>query len=164
MIKVSIPNIRNIKQAILKGIEKTIPDNPKSITIGIHEDVGTHANSNMTVAKIGAINHFGADNIPARPWLDVGVASGKKEYTRIIRNVVGNGGSLDDALDIVAPVAQAATQQYIIKLKTPANAPSTIKRKNSTNPLIDTGQMSQSVKAKIVNKPIKGGADAVLYA
>ncbi len=84
-------------------------------------------------------------NIPARPWLSPGVASGNAHYVKIIERELANGGSADSALEKVGVVAVGKVQKYMTDLKSPPNAPSTIKKKGSSNPLIDSGAMRQSV-------------------
>ena len=111
----------------------------------------------MTNAQIGAINHFGNDRIPARPWLDVGVKSGNAEYIKQIEAAAKNNEPLDLALERCGLLAVGFTQQYITELSTPPNAPYTIKKKGSANVLIDTGQMRQSVTYQTTNiKPKEG--------
>ena len=95
--------------------------------------------------------------IPARPWLSPGVQSGNDEYLKIITDAMEKQKPLSDALEKVGVVAAAKVQVYMTELKTPPNAPSTIKKKGSSNPLIDTGAMRQSVTYKVVNtKPTEG--------
>jgi len=83
--------------------------------------------------------------IPARPWLDVGVASGTQDVIEYIRTEIGKGADMDHVIEGVGIVAAGATQQFMTDLKTPPNAPYTIKKKGSDNPLIDTGAMRASV-------------------
>ena len=157
--KLKPPNTREVKAALMERIQKAIPKNPRGLTVGIHEDAGSHDESGLTVAEIGAKNHFGFDNSPARPWLDVGVESGQKKYERAVKQTVKQGGSLDDALELVGVFAQSSTQLYVRNLKTPPNAPDTIARKGSSNPLIDTGQMVQSITSVVVDSLPKEGTD-----
>ena len=41
-------------------------------------------------------------------------------------------------------------QEEAVKLKNPPNAPLTIENKNSSNPLVDTGEMIRKVTYKII--------------
>ena len=84
-------------------------------------------------------------NIPARPWLAPGVESGTREYIGIIESGVKDGKSPDMILETIGVIAVGKVQQYMTDLKTPPNAPSTIAKKGSSNPLIDSGAMRQSV-------------------
>lgn len=96
-------------------------------------------------------------NIPARPWLNPGVASGNTEYLKIIEQTMSDGGTMNMALNRVGVVAVGMVQKYMTDLRTPPNAPSTIKKKGSSNPLIDSGALRQSVTYKITtSKPTEG--------
>ena len=96
-------------------------------------------------------------SIPARPWLNPGVASGDEEYLKIIERVIAAGEPLDKALEQIGVVAVGMVQKYMTDLKTPPNAPSTIKAKGSSNPLIDSGALRQSVTYKVTStKPTEG--------
>lgn len=88
-------------------------------------------------------------NIPARPWLSPGVDASNLEYVKLIEDGIANGDTMDQTLNRVGVVAVASVQRYMTELRTPPNAPSTIKRKGSSNPLIDSGAMRQSVTYKI---------------
>jgi phage gpG-like protein len=96
-------------------------------------------------------------NIPARPWLNPGVMSGNVEYLNIIERALKDGKTLDYALNQVGVVAVGMVQKYMTDLRSPANAPSTIKKKGSSNPLIDSGALRQSVTYKITtSEPTEG--------
>lgn len=96
-------------------------------------------------------------SIPARPWLNPGVQSGNVEYLSIIEKSAAKGESLDVALNKVGLVAVGLVQKYMTELRTPPNAPSTIKKKKSSNPLIDSGALRASVSYKITpSKPTEG--------
>ena len=91
--------------------------------------------------------------IPARPWLAPGVQSGTIEYLREIEKGVKKGDNLDMVLDRVGIIATGKVQQYMTDLRTPPNAPSTIAKKGSSNPLIDSGMLRGSVTYSV--SPIK---------
>ena len=156
MINVSVTGLQEAQNALRKEIEKLVADK-KSVLVGIHEGAGQVEDGTISMARLGAIQHFGDDreHIPARPWLDVGVKTGVKDYVSILKD---NGDDLDNALNLVGLVAVGKVQQYMIELKTPKNAPSTIKRKKGVdNPLIDNGALMQSVTYSITNEEVKEG-------
>ncbi|WVH13983.1 hypothetical protein CASP1_00062 [Alcaligenes phage CASP1] len=126
--------------------------------VGIHEAAGMHESGDLTVAAVGAYNHFGVpDKIPARPWLDVGVDTGTKEYLETIEEGIAEGLDSKQILEQVGALAVGYTQQFITDLRDPPNADSTIKKKGSDNPLIDTGNLRQSVTYSVVrNVPSEG--------
>ncbi len=95
--------------------------------------------------------------IPARPWLLPGVQSGNADYIDIITRAMKDQIPLARALEQVGVVAASKVQLYMTNLKTPPNAPSTVKKKGSNNPLIDSGALRQSVTFKVTtNEPTEG--------
>jgi len=152
MIKITVPNLQKIQNEIRKEIEKLTHD--KTVLVGIHEDAPQVEGGDITMAQLGAVLHFGNQNIPARPWLDVGVQSGSADYLSVIEN---NSDDLDRALNMIGSIAVGKAQQYMTELQDPPNAPSTAKKKGSSNPLIDTGALRQSVTYSIIDgKPEEG--------
>lgn len=98
-------------------------------------------------------------NIPARPWLEPGVASGTDEILKTIQDGVEQGKDMDAILETVGVVAAGAVRVYMTELKTPPNAPSTIRKKGSANPLIDTGAMRQSVTHQVQGGKVEEGLE-----
>ena len=54
-----------------------------------------------------------------------------------------------DALGLLGQFVADAMSQKIVKLKSPPNKPATIKRKKKSNPLVDTGQMKNSITYEV---------------
>jgi len=153
--KVTVTNVQQARDAIQKALRELMTD--KFVMVGIHEDAGQHDDSTLSMAQVGAVNEFGTQHIPARPWLNPGVASGNAEYYDIITKTMADGGTPEQALNKVGVVAVGKVQKYMTDLRTPPNAASTIKKKGSSNPLIDSGAMRQSVTYKIDSgKPTEG--------
>jgi len=133
----------------------------KYALVGIHEDAAAvEGDAGITMAELGAVLHFGTDGppkIPARPWLDTGVASGSQDYIAYIRDEIAKGSTMDQVVEGVGILAAGATQQFMTDLKTPANAAYTIMMKGSDNPLIDKGHLRASVVSTTTDeKPTEG--------
>jgi len=127
--------------------------------VGIHESAGMVEDGSMTTATLGAIQHFGNDNIPERPWLDRGAESGAREYLDTIREGIKDGLTSRQIMAQVGVEAEGAIKQYITDLNSPPNAPSTIKRKGSSSPLIDTGNLRASITSVVVRKKSREGLE-----
>jgi len=197
MINVSVTGLQEAQSALRKEIEKLVADK-KSVLVGIHDDAGDVDGGDLTMAKLGAILHFGADidhpggtsygyktkkdqetgrvsflkkgagvleigvtkphkiKIPPRPWLDVGVKTGVKDYVSILKD---NGDDLDNALNLIGLTAVGKVQQYMTELKSPPNAKSTIRKKKSANPLINNGALRQSVTYSITSEEVREGLE-----
>lgn len=152
---VSAPGLSLMKKEIQKNL--SFLKTKDFVTVGIHEDAGTHPNSEETNAQIGATLHFGNSYIPARPWLDVGVRSGQSQYNQMIKLGIKKKENISLVLDRVGQVAVGKVKEYMTNLSTPPNAKSTVKEKGFNNPLIHTGELRSSITSKIVsNKPSEG--------
>lgn len=91
-------------------------------------------------------------SIPARPWLEPGVEDGLQQYLDVIEDGIADGLDKDTILEQVGVMAVGHVQQKIVDVKTPPNAPSTIKNKGSSNPLVDKGVLGQSVSFLLSDK------------
>ena len=93
--------------------------------------------------------------IPPRPWLIPGVASATREIIAQLRDGIKSRQAVDDLLEGVGLVAAGKVKEYITELKDPPNARSTIRKKGSDNPLIDTGAFRASVTSKVTTQPLQ---------
>ena len=89
-------------------------------------------------AEKAMYNHFGTEDIPPRPFLQFD----KNDAAKLVRKAYSNDG---DTVGQIKVGLTGMVQDNIRELKRPANAESTIKKKGSSNPLIDTGRMRQAV-------------------
>lgn len=96
-------------------------------------------------------------NIPPRPWLIPGVESATPDVIDTIASGIEKGLPTDQIMEQVGAIAAGATQQYMTDLREPPNAKSTIAKKGSDNPLIDSGSLRASVTYKVTStKPDEG--------
>lgn len=154
-VNVKLIDFQLAQQELRRELDKMRGNN--FVTVGIHEDAGNVEDGSMTQAQNGALQNYGNDRIPARPWLIPGVQSATQDIIDVIADGLEGGLTPDQTLNQIGAVAAGATQQYITDLQTPPNAPSTIEKKGSSNPLIDTGSMRSSVTWKVTSdKPTEG--------
>lgn len=85
-----------------------------------------------------------------RAWFDENVDALQATMEHLIGQVVEGKISGRAALETIGGYVATHVQAYMVDLKTPPNAPSTIRRKGSSNPLIDTGQLKDSITWKVV--------------
>ena len=85
-----------------------------------------------------------------RAWFDENVDVLQATMEHLIGQVVEGKISGRAALETIGGYVATHVQAYMVDLKTPPNAPSTIRRKGSSNPLIDTGQLKDSITWKVV--------------
>ena len=150
MITLKPQGFQQAKETLVKEMEKLSVDG--SVTVGVHEGAGIHPKSEgETFAEIAIKNHFGSGNIPARPFLDVGVETVIPEIKRACESELAKGNPIK-ALERMGRIAVGGVQKYMTDLQYPPNAPYTIKQKGSSNPLIDTGALRANITSEIHKK------------
>lgn len=109
------------------------------------------------IVEIAAFNEFGNSTTPARPFVKESFARHPEELKQTCANAIKmilNGGTAEQSINMMGVFAKGLMQQEIRDGKWAPNAPSTIKKKGSDRPLIDTGTMRQSVNYVVA--PHKG--------
>ena len=91
--------------------------------------------------------------IPERSFIRTGhdenVDRIMKQTERAIAAVVAGTMSVDDMLDLCGEQLATAIKKYARDLSSPANSSLTIEWKGSSNPLVDTGNMIESIDWKV---------------
>lgn len=113
----------------------------------------------MELGKTGAYS----GSIPARPFLRPGVENVAPTLVLLaevqIPKVLSGELTMLQILQQMGQMAEDGVRTQITNLKDPPNAKSTIRKKGSDNPLIDTGNLRQSIRYVIGGKdePIEEG-------
>lgn len=97
--------------------------------------------------------------IPARPWLEPGVAGATPKILDAIEAGMAADQPMDQILETVGVIAAGEVKVYMTELRTPANAASTVRKKGSDNPLIDSSALRQSVTHKVTGDPVTEGLE-----
>lgn len=116
------------------------------IVIGFQE--GQLYEDGTSLAEVAAYNEFGTSDTPARPFMKQSFENHENELRAACENanvMLSKGKSADEVLNVIGAVAKGVIQQEIAEGEFAPNAPSTIRKKGSERPLIDTGHMRQSV-------------------
>ena len=91
--------------------------------------------------------------IPERSFMRSTLKKKKKEIIALQKKLlvkIRKGElSVNDALGLIGEFTAAAMSQRLVNLKSPANKPATIKKKGSSNPLVDTGQTKNSITYEV---------------
>lgn len=94
--------------------------------------------------------------VPERAFIRTGVRANLDDLQDLAGDLVKeiNAGKidLDTAGEALGLKAAAGVKQYIIDLTDPPNSPATIKAKKSSNPLVDTALLSQSITHEVREK------------
>lgn len=106
------------------------------------------------MAQIAAENEFGTKTTPARPFISTSFDENRDKLNNIIANeygkIIDGDSTVRKSLNLIGLFGVDIIQQKIRAIQTPPNSPRTIAIKKSSKPLIDFGQMIQSVRHKVV--------------
>lgn len=127
----------------LKGIGKGY-----TLTVGIHGPEGEATDGGTTVLEVATINEFGI-GVPERSfirdWADQGEARHNEQLRQVAAVVIRGGYTVEVGLGRLGALYQGEIQARISAGIPPPNAPSTIAKKGSSTPLINTGQLRSSI-------------------
>lgn len=133
-----------------------------SILVGFQEGTKTRKEikgerikeGGLSIPEIAASNEFGDGKIPPRPFMSTSFDENRGKIVNIvgrqIARIEGGSRKASFALDVIGLSLVTMIQTKIDQIVTPPNSPVTIKLKGSSKPLIDFGQMRQSVRHKVV--------------
>lgn len=103
----------------------------------------------IPVAQVALANEYGVPehNVPPRPFMWRTVDGNAKKWAKMVQNELPQMKKMDlkTMVKRIASVAVRDMQRTIDELQYPPNAQSTINAKGFNNPLIDSGQMRDSV-------------------
>lgn len=115
-------------------------------------DIGVLASEDELLRLYASANEFGTTDghIPERSFIRSGVDQNEAEINevadRLWDQIISGRQTKAQALAKMGETIQRHIQRRITTLRHPPNAPSTVKRKKSSNPLIDTGRMRASIR------------------
>lgn len=130
--------------------------NGAGVLVGVRASKGVEVTeSGASLVTIAAVNEFGSADgrVPERSYLRSTVDENATRYTaelaRVIRATLDRPAALRRGLERVGHVAVSDVQRKITDLRDPPNAPRTVARKGSDNPLIDTGRLRASIDFEV---------------
>jgi tRNA U54 and U55 pseudouridine synthase Pus10 len=141
----------------------------KSVTIGIHGEEGEQkklirrigfntkaplgtkkelVNPNLTVSQVASYNEFGTNKTPSRPFI-------RGTYEKRRQDIIDQTAKFlyrdtENVLSHVGLYVVSLIQEEIRKGIAPENSKYTVERKGSSKPLIDTGQLINSITYKVM--------------
>lgn len=130
------------------------------ITIGIQGKEAEKVLDGVPLVTVAAANEFGTDDghIPERSYLRSTAIEESDHLQGMLDKILDAAksgkslGVIKSGVEKVGLYAQSKIQNKIVELRVPPNALTTIKRKGSSNPLINTGQLKSSVTYEIKEK------------
>lgn len=145
-------SVRVVDHGYQEYLQECFDTDIVEVTVGVHSEEGSQSTKGgKTVAEIATINEFGL-GVPARPAI-TGWADSKTDAVEILRDAIAKGlkarRKIGASLDRVAQAWAGEIQARISAGIPPKNAESTVKKKGSSKPLIDTGQYRSSIRGRV---------------
>lgn len=103
------------------------------------------------LVMVAAANEYGTKRIPARSFLRTATDESKEVIIRLQKKMLSDifegKRTVKQGLAVLGEYLTGQVRKKIVAIRTPVNAPSTLVRKfPKTNPLIDKGQLVQSIQ------------------
>lgn len=134
---------------------------PVAVKIGVQGKEAGKAHGKATVADIAAIHEFGLGNNPRRSWLrdwvDLNEAVSREKLRKGYQKVLSGQINVETLATAFGTWAVASIQERIAAGISPALSPETVKRKESSIPLIDTGVLRSSITFILESGDMVGG-------
>jgi len=139
--------VKLIDHGFDKIIQQALKLDGKGVKVGIRRGKGSHDSTDML--DIAVYNHFGTATIPARPFVsdcaEKNAGQIQEAQKRLVYRVYQGGLSADGALAELGAWYVNVQKGHILHGGWTPNALATIKRKGSNRPLVDTGQLVNTV-------------------
>lgn len=118
------------------------------VTVGIY--VGFKAGekfeeNGVDVVDVAYRNEFGDDRVPSRPFMAQTVDNREPEIMGIVKKSITENDDINEIARLIGEGVALLMKDEIETGNFVPNAPSTIARKGSDKPLIDTGTMRDSI-------------------
>lgn len=132
----------------------------RATLVGIHEEEGAAIHpadatgTGPTLAVIAFTNEMGSKDgvVPERPFMRGAVDANSRTYGDRLQAAaeaaVDGTATLETSTARLGLLVEGDIKAYMTDLQDPPNAPITIARKGSSNPLIDTGRLRASIRAE----------------
>lgn len=121
---------------------------PAHVDVGILESAGVEKDG-TSVIDVAEWNEFGTATIPERSfiraWFDEAEPQLRQDFAALMRTVAAGKRTRAEVLELMGQRMVGQVQARMAAGVPPPNAPSTVRRKGSSTPLIDTGVLRSSV-------------------
>lgn len=120
------------------------------VAVPLELDVGVLDSAGADLVKIAAINELGGGDVPARPFLgNTWKANGSKYSDAAAKILSKPEDDVEKALAKLGADMVRDVQRTIQSGVSPANSASTLRRKQGSTPLINTGRLLKSISYRV---------------
>ncbi len=148
-----------------KALRKQLEREPHHVVIGVQGDDANREGEGIDNVGLATVHEFGTGSVPERSFLRSTMTKNEKKYAalaaRVAKGLVESRFDLVDGLSLLGEAVVSDVKGRIEKnqLGVPLSE-RTIKRKGSSTPLIDTGQLKNSITYQVRRgvAPSEGGS------
>lgn len=105
-----------------------------------------------SIIDVAIWNNFGI-GVPRRNFMTPASQEWQKYFQQMVeasyQEIVDSKIDVDSFLSLMGQAGAEFISEAIVKLRTPPNSPATIKKKKSSNPLVDSGDLSKAATYEI---------------
>ena len=139
-----------------RGLAKvlSLADEPRrTIRLGWDEESGEE--HGVSMVELATVHELGTSEIPARhPLLKASTATSpqtERQLEKLAAGALGKGQKLAEGMDKIAREAEQTAKEYLRggPYLAPPLASETVADKGQARPLLDTGSLIESLKAKV---------------
>ena len=143
------------KRLLHMSEKKVVAGFPKGKLNNPHYE-GSKNHAGPSIIDVAIWNEFGTNNIPRRDFMSIATKKWQEYFSLMVEQykdeIISGKIDIDTFLNLMGEAGAEFISEAIVKLSDPPNAPATIKRKGSSNPLVDTGDMSKAPTYELRNK------------
>lgn len=149
--------LKDLSASTFQDLKRRVGADKSVVKVGIPSE-RKHQPDGTPLAMIGAVHEFGLPTrgIPERSFLRAGLRHAREQLIRLNRislvRIVKGDMTVQRALGLMGNMAAGAVKKEIREGDFESLQPATIKRKGSSKPLIDKGQLVQSITYVVEEK------------
>ena len=138
---------------LLSKLNSRLDNDLSKVFVGVPQDIPYPDGTSLIM--VAAVNEFGSADglIPERSFMRSTVEEHKPDFKKFWSKNAAKLLTGEDTprkvLSVLGQIAEGFVKSKIVDIKTPANASSTAASKKSTNPLVDTGHLVQSIRYEV---------------
>lgn len=139
---------QRLQRAVVRVGLPNSADQPKRY---YSDDGVENVDAELTLVEVATFNEFGTRDgrVPSRPFMAISAETGRRALKHLVANgwvsVLRGRRRVEDLPDLLGLKHVSQIQRTISDGVDPANADATIYAKGSSKPLINTGQLRQSI-------------------
>ena len=154
-LNVSIKADTQALKDVQKGLSKA-----GYVKVGVLGNEASRGEEGINNAELGAVQEFGSasKNIPPRSFLRAPLEGDKKQIIKALQSKAVKKaieeGNAEAALELVGIAAEGVVDEAFATSgggTWAANKPSTVRKKGSSRPLVDTGELRRSITSEVIS-------------